>query len=142
MILVIARLSLFICSIYGFKWLLQQFLGFDPRIGWITACCLNILILYFGAFAGMLEATANTLAIMGWLLAGYALYRNFRQNQPFRPRIQPPWAPPVAGHRRHLGFCAVAAVRLCQPNGSHWQDGRGRGDPSRGCRTTAQTGVA
>ena len=87
MILVIARLILFICSIYGFKWLLQQFLGFDPRIGWITACCLNILILYFGAFAGMLEATANTLAIMGWLLAGYALYRNFRQNQPFRPRI-------------------------------------------------------
>lgn len=87
MILVIARLSLFICSIYGFKWLLQQFLGFDPRIGWITACCLNILILYFGAFAGMLEATAIALAIMGWLLAGYALYRNFRQNQPFRPRI-------------------------------------------------------
>lgn len=87
MILVIARLSLFICSIYGFKWLLQQFLGFDPRIGWIAACCLNILILYFGAFAGMLEATAIALAIMGWLLAGYALYRNFRQNQPFRPRI-------------------------------------------------------
>ena len=87
MILVIARLILFICSIYGFKWLLQQFLGFDPRIGWVAACCLNILILYFGAFAGMLEATANTLAIMGWLLAGYALYRNFRQNQPFRPRI-------------------------------------------------------
>ena len=87
MILVIARLSLFICSIYGFKWLLQQFLGFDPRIGWVAACCLNILILYFGAFAGMLEATAIALAIMGWLLAGYALYRNFRQNQPFRPRI-------------------------------------------------------
>lgn len=87
MILVIARLILFICSIYGFKWLLQQFLGFDPRIGWVAACCLNILILYFGAFAGMLEATANTLAIVGWLLAGYALYRNFRQNQPVRPKI-------------------------------------------------------
>ena len=87
MILVIARLSLFICSIYGFKWLLQQFLGFDPRIGWVAACCLNILILYFGAFAGMLEATAIALAIMGWLLAGYALYRNVRQNQLFRPKI-------------------------------------------------------
>ncbi|PTQ85986.1 hypothetical protein C8U37_10289 [Trichococcus patagoniensis] len=87
MILVIARMILFILSLYGFKWLLQQFLGFDPRIGWIAACSLNILVLYFGAFAGVLEATAIGLASAGWSLAGYALYRSFRQNQLFRPRI-------------------------------------------------------
>jgi len=87
MILVIARLIVFILSIFGFKWFLQQFLQFDVRIGWIAACCLNILILYFGAFAGVLEATTIILAIVGWALTGYALYQHFRQNRRFRPNI-------------------------------------------------------
>ena len=87
MILIITRMFLFILSIYGFKWLLQQFLGLDPRIGWVAACCLNILILYFGAFAGILEATAIALAIVGWVLASYGLYRNLRQKQLFQPSL-------------------------------------------------------
>jgi hypothetical protein len=87
MILVIVRMLLFILSIYGFKWFLQQFLGLNPRIGWIAACCLNILVLYFGAFAGVLDATVSALAVIGWLLTGYVLYRNFRQKQFFQPKF-------------------------------------------------------
>ncbi|MDB6354180.1 lantibiotic ABC transporter permease [Trichococcus sp. K1Tr] len=87
MILIIARMFLFILSIYGFKWLLQQFLGIDPKVGWIAACCLNILILYFGAFAGMLESTAIVLAIVGWSFASCGLYSKFRKKKLFQPRL-------------------------------------------------------
>ena len=87
MILILLRTALFILSIYGFKWLLQQALALDPKIAWIAACCLNILILYFGAFAGLLAPTTTGLAGTGWLLAGYALYRKFRQKQLFNPGL-------------------------------------------------------
>ena len=87
MILILLRTALFILSIYGFKWLLQQDLALDPKIAWIAACCLNILILYFGAFAGLLAPTTTGLAGTGWLLAGYALYRKFRQKQLFNPGL-------------------------------------------------------
>lgn len=87
MLLTILQCSLFVLSLYGYHLFFRKTIQLHPKISPVAACCLTILILYAGAFAGLLYPTAIFILVAGGGLVVYYYYRDYQRGQLVRPPI-------------------------------------------------------